>query len=163
MERDYEESGVSTFHHDHYQMAHVFESIIVPHITNRATRVYYENLDWGTAELEELVRAFSLLVKLPKTGKNKVSHRRMRDSDLETLPWQLSARDTIYYNREQKDKDKALVQMHTDFALELQVLFHTAPDCFRTPTDGSTTEQLLESASSPPRTMLFEYFGKHIV
>ena len=61
----------------------------------------------------------------------------MHDSDFETLPWQLSASDTIYYNREQKEKGKALVQV-------LQVLFHTALDCFRTPSDGLTTEQLLE-------------------
>ena len=39
----------------------------------------------------------------------------MRDSDFETLPRQLSARELLYYNREQKEKDKALVQMHTDF------------------------------------------------
>ena len=31
-----------------------------------------------------------------------------------------------YYNREQKEKDMALVQMHTDFALVLQVPFNTA-------------------------------------
>ena len=60
----------------------------------------------------------------------------MRDSNFETLPRQLSAGDTIYYNREKK--------MHTDFAPVLHVLFHTALNCFRTPTDGLTTEQLLE-------------------
>ena len=69
---DYEERGVSTFHHDRYQLAHVFESVILPHITDRSLRVYYENLDWGTAEPKELARPFSLLVKLPKTGRNKV-------------------------------------------------------------------------------------------
>ena len=44
--------------------------------------------------------------------------------------------------------------------------FHTALDCFRTPTDGLTTEQLLEEcqrSSEDLCTMLFEYFGKHIV
>ena len=58
------------------------------------------------------------------------------------------------------------MQMHTDFALVLQVLFHTALGCFRTPADGSTTERLLEECQKSSKhlcTMLFEYFGKHIV
>ena len=38
--------------------------------------------------------------------------------------------DTLYYNREQKEKSKALVQVHTDFAPVLPVFFHTALDCF---------------------------------
>ena len=46
MVRDYEERGVSTFHHDRSQMAHVFKQIILPHIINRPTRFYFENLDW---------------------------------------------------------------------------------------------------------------------
>ena len=86
MVRDHKERGVSTFHHSCYHMAYVFDSIILPHITDRCIRVYYENLKWGTAEPEELARAFSLLVKLPKSSRNKVFHRRMRDSDFEALP-----------------------------------------------------------------------------
>ena len=104
-------------------MAHVFESIILLHTTDRTIRVYYENLDWGAAKPEELRRAFSLLVKLPKTRRNKVFYRCMRDSALKTLQSQLSAGDLTYYNREQKEKGKALVQMHTDFALVLHVFF----------------------------------------
>ena len=117
MVRDHEERGVSTFHHNRCQMAHVFESIILPHITDRATRVYFENLDWGAAEPKELGQAFSLLVKLPKSSRNKVFHHRMRDSDFETLPRQLSAGNLTYYNHEHKEKGKALVQMHTDHAV----------------------------------------------
>ena len=48
----------------------------------------------------------------------------------------------------------------------LQVLFHTALDCFQTLTDGLSTEQLLAQCRQPSFdlcTMLFEYFGKHIV
>ena len=45
MVRNYEERGVSTFHHDRGQMRHVFRQIILPHIVDRSTRVYYENLD----------------------------------------------------------------------------------------------------------------------
>ena len=59
MVRDYEERGVSTFHHDREQMRHVFRQTILPHIVDRSTRVYYENLDWDQAEPEELGRAFS--------------------------------------------------------------------------------------------------------
>ena len=88
---DHEERGDLLFHHDRYQMAQLFESLILPHITNRATRVYYEILDWGTAKPKELARPFSLLVKLPKSGKDKVFHRRMRggfrDSSPATIGW----------------------------------------------------------------------------
>ena len=59
MVRDYEEHGVSTFHHDRGQMAHVFHQIILPHIVDRPTHVYFKNLDWNEAEPEELGRAFS--------------------------------------------------------------------------------------------------------
>ena len=45
MVRDYEERGISTFHHDRWQMAHAFKQIILPHIVDRPTRVYFENLD----------------------------------------------------------------------------------------------------------------------
>ena len=74
MVRDHEEHGASsTFHHSRYHMAHVFESIILPHITDHPIHVYYENLDWGTAEPKELARAFSLLVKLPKSNQTRYS------------------------------------------------------------------------------------------
>ena len=97
-------------------MAHVLEMLVLPHISDRSTCVYYENLDWGTAEPKELARAFSLHAKLPKFVKTKIFHRRLCCSDFETLPRQLSVGDTMYYNREQKEKDKALVQMHPDFS-----------------------------------------------
>ena len=54
----------------------------------------------GNADPEELARASPLLVKLPKSARNKVFHRHMRDSDFETLLRELSAGNTIYYNRE---------------------------------------------------------------
>ena len=46
MVRDYKERGVSTFHHNRWQMAHAFNHIILPHIVDRPTRVYFENLNW---------------------------------------------------------------------------------------------------------------------
>ena len=39
MVHGHEEGGVSTFHHNRSHMAHVFESIILPHFTDCATRV----------------------------------------------------------------------------------------------------------------------------
>ena len=135
MVRNYEERGVSTFHHDCWQMAHVFNQIILPRIVDRPTRVYFENLDWDEAEPEELGRAFSLLVKLPKSHRNGIFCRRLRDSDFSTISRELSSTDKTYYKKDQLEKDKELLQMHTDFALVLQVLFHAARDAFRSP-DG---------------------------
>ena len=92
MVRDYKERGVSTFHHDRWQMAHVFKQIILPHIVDRPTRVYFENLDRGEAEPEELGRAFSQLIKIAKSAKGDIFRRKLRDSDL-------SATDKLYYSK----------------------------------------------------------------
>ena len=43
---------------------------------------------------------------------------------------ELSSTDNMYYKKEQLKKDKELVQMHTDFASVLQVLFHAALNAF---------------------------------
>ena len=40
----------------------------------------------------------------------------VRDSDFPTLPRELSSTDKMYYKKEQLEKDKELVQMHTDFS-----------------------------------------------
>ena len=51
----------------------------------------------------------------------------------------------MYYIKEQLEKDKELVQMHTDFSPVLQVLFHAALDAFRSPNGaGVSTKSLLE-------------------
>ena len=166
MLRDHEERGVSTFHHDPWQMAHVFEQMILPHITDRACRDHFSNLDWDTADPEETTLAFTMLTKLKKSTKTTIFRDFMRDSNYETLPREPSITDLAYYNREQKAKDKALMQQHKDFSSVLQVLHHTALDCFRTPTDGLSTEQLLaqcQQSSFSLCSMLFEYYGKHIV
>ena len=96
MVRDYEERGVSTFHHDRWQMAHVFNQTILPHIVDRPTCVYFENLNWGEAKPEELGRAFSLLIKIAKSHKNGIFCRKLCDSDLPTLPQELSSTDRMY-------------------------------------------------------------------
>jgi len=107
-----------------------------------------------------------MLTKLKKSTRAQIFRDHMRDSNYETLPRELSVTDLAYYNREQKAKDKTLVQQHKDFSSVLQVLHHTALDCFRTPTDGLSTEQLLaecQLSSFNLCSMLFEYYGKHIV
>ena len=109
---------------------HVFKQLILPHIVDHPTRVYFENLDWGTAEPEELGRAFSLLIKIPKSHRNGIFCRKLRDSDFPILPRELSSTDKMYYKKKQPEKDKELVQIHTDFAPVLQVLFHAALDAF---------------------------------
>ena len=63
---------MSTFHHDHGQVQHVFHQIILPHIIDRLTHVYYKNLDWDQAEPEELGCAFSQLIKIAKLAKGKI-------------------------------------------------------------------------------------------
>ena len=90
----------------------------------------------------------------------------MRDSDCPTLPHELSASDLTYHDREQKVKRKALVQMHTDFAPILEVLFHTAVEASRTRDTNLFAAQLLKECHQSIEdlcTMLLEHFGKHIV
>jgi hypothetical protein len=58
------------------------------------------------------------------------------------------------------------MQMHTDFAPVLQVLFHAALDAFRSPNGVNVSaESLLEECQQSIEdlsTMLFEYYGKVI-
>ena len=166
MVRDYEGRGVSTFHHDRGQMKHVFRQTILPHIVDRSTRVYYENLDWDQADPGELGRAFSQLIKIVKSAKNRIFRDYLRDSDFPTLPRELSSTGKLYYSKPQLEKDKELMQMHTDFAPVLQVLFHAALDAFRSP-DGVnvSAESLLEECQQSIEdlsTMLFECYDKVI-
>ena len=148
-------------------MAHVFDQLILPHIVDRPTRVYFEHLDWDEEEPEELARAFSLLVKIPKSHRNSIFRRCLRDSDFSTIPRELSSTDKTCYKKDQLEKDKELVQMHTDFAPVLQVLFHASLDAFRTPDGaGLSAEKLLEECQQSIEdlsTVLFEYYGKIIV
>ena len=80
----------------------------------------------ATAEPEDLSRAVCMLTNLPKAVKNAIFGRNLRSNQVLTLPRELSSLDSKYYSREQKEKDDALVKLHKDFALVLQVLLHTA-------------------------------------
>ena len=72
----------------------------------------------------------------------------------------------MYYKKEQLEKDKELVQMHTDFSPVLEVLFHAALDAFRSPDGaGVSAESLLEECQQSIEdlaTILLEYHGKII-
>ena len=74
----------------------------------------------------------------------------------------------MYHSKEQKEKDKTLAQLHTDFAPVLQVLLHTAIDSLRTTEDDDvqSPEQLLSECQSSTRDLclvLFEFLGKIII
>ena len=55
----------------------------------------------------------------------------------------------MHYFEEQKEKDKTLAPLHTDFLPVLQVLLHTAIECLGVPDDTASAEtQLFECQSS---------------
>ena len=55
------------------------------------------------------MRAFSLFIRLPKSSRNGIFGRHMRNSNFQARPCELSARSLCHYSREQKEKGKALV------------------------------------------------------
>ena len=89
---DHEERGVSFWHFDCMEMAHVLSGIVLSHILDRATRLCFV-----CKELEELGCAFSPLVEHLKLFKNKIHTRQTRDSDFLTTLCELSANSLMYY------------------------------------------------------------------
>ena len=167
MVRDYKERGVSTFHHDRGQMRHVFHQIVLPDIVDRPARVHFENLDWNEADPKELGCASTELIKIAKSAKGDIFRRKLCDSNFPTLPSGLSSTNKFYYSKQQLEKDKELMKMHTDFAHVLQVLFPAALNAFCSP-DGVNVpaKSLLEDCQQSIEdlaTMLFGYYGKVIV
>ena len=67
-----------------------------------------------------------MVTQLPKAVKNPIFARNLRTNQVCTLPQELSSLDSMYYSKEQKEKDETPVKPHTDFAPVLQVLLHTA-------------------------------------
>ena len=65
------------------------------------------------------------MAKLPKSVRNKIFFRTLRDAALSTRPRELSATDKIHYSAEQLATDKRLIQSLEDFAPVLQVLYRT--------------------------------------
>ena len=72
----------------------------------------------------------------------------------------------MYYNKEQKEKDDAVVKLHKDFALVLQVSLRTALKTLRESDDTVSVDTLLSECrrfTSDLCQMLFECFGQTIV
>ena len=83
MVRDHEERGFSSFHHNCYHMAHVFESIILP----PSLIVLPVSTSRISIGMQPSLRSLGEHFLFPQTYedcKNKVFHRRMRDFDFET-------------------------------------------------------------------------------
>ena len=70
-------------------------------------RQFYSELQVTPDTQDSVTRAFSSVVKLPKSYRNKIFQRRLRDSYLSTKPRELSAGDKLFYSSEQLAKDKA--------------------------------------------------------
>ena len=69
----------------------------------------------------------------------------------------------MYYNKEQKEKDDALVKLHKEFAPVLQVLLHTALQTLQEPDDTVSADTRLsecESSTSDLCQMLFDFLAK---
>ena len=94
-----------------------------------------------------LRRAFSHLIELPKFAKARIFTFVCVTPTSFLFPCELSANNPTFYNCEQKAKGKGLVQMHTDFELVLQVLFHTALDAFKHLVLNSLLNNCLRSAN----------------
>ena len=54
----------------------------------------------------------------------------------------------MYYNKQQKEKDDALVKLHKDFALVLQMLLHIALQTLKEPDDTVFANTLLSKCQS---------------
>ena len=116
----------------------MFNSFVYDYIVDESDRLYYSELDQGRANQDQISRAFTLVSKLPKSVRNKIFTRRLRDSQLSTRPRELSSNDKLFYSSEQLAHGKRLVQLHGNFSPVYQVLLHAADiatrpedaDCF---------------------------------
>ena len=98
--RNYEDIGRSEFHFHLDDAGDVLGSFVFPHIRDLEDQQYLEKLDIASAEPEDLPRAISLLTGLPKTVRNKIFTRNLRNNYASTLPRELSSRDPMYYSKE---------------------------------------------------------------
>ena len=67
-----------------------------------------------------------MVTNLPKAVKNPIFAHNLCSNEVSTLPQELPSLDSKYYSKEQREKNDALVKLHKDFALVLQVFLHTA-------------------------------------
>ena len=146
--------------------ADVLGTFVFPHIRDLSNQQYFEKLGIDSAEPEDLSRAISMVTGLRKKVRNQIFTRNLRDNYVSTLPQELSSRDSMYYSKEQKEKDETLVKLHKDFDPVLQVLLHTAIQTLRSPDDTVSTETLLSECQSSTADLckiLFEIFGEHVM
>ena len=90
---------------------------------DRRTQQVYNQSDVGNQD--QVTRALSLVVKLPKSVRNKIFLQNLRDAALSTRPQELSATCKIHYSAERLATDKRLFQSSEDITPVLQVVSHT--------------------------------------
>ena len=148
--RDYEEKGVSGFHFDREIVQDICSLFVEPFINDHALLHEVRNFDWNADPIDptDVARLFSLVTKLTKTVRNGIFARRLRDSDTPTAPQDVLPRHAALHNKEQKEKGKILVQLHTNFLASLQVLFHQMAQLARH--EAPTKEGFASLDSLPP-------------
>ena len=167
--RDFDEGGISSFHFDPRATQQAISTFVVPNVRVESVRQFFQQLQVTPSTQDSVTRAFSSVVSLTKSVRNKIFQRRQRDSYLSTKPRPLSEGERQHYSKEQLAKDKVLSQMHEDFSPVLQVLYHLLhllSDGFD-PNNCDDDEYInhwdeLEFVSEDLAKMLLEYYGKHI-
>ena len=103
-------------------------------------------------------------MKLPKTAKNKIFLRNLRDAGVSTRPRELNKFEKQCFTAQQLATNKQLVQALEDFSPVLQVLYHTMAKLVHVQDveEIDFAEQLrsLTLQTSDLVVMLLEYFGK---
>ena len=164
--RNYEDTGRSTFRFHSDDFGDLLHSFVNPHIRDLDDQQYYYDPGMATAKPEDLSRAISMVVNLPKAVKNGIFQRNLRSSQVSTLPRERSSLDSKYYSREQREEDDALIKMHKEFAPVLQVLLYTSIQTLREPDDNVSAVTPLsevENSAFDLCQILFDFFGKNIV
>ena len=120
--RDYEEKGRSEFAFPLEQLQRMNMQFVEPHLVDEKMRMFFEQ---NIADLDQITISFSPLSKPPKTAKNKIFLRNLRDAVVSTRPRELDKFEKQYFTAQQLATDKQLVQALEDFSPVLQVLYHT--------------------------------------
>ena len=84
--RDYEEKDRSEFAFPLEQLQRMYKQFVEPPLVDEKMRMFFEQ---NIADLDQITRSFSLLSKLPKTAKNKIFLRNLRDAGVSTHPREL--------------------------------------------------------------------------
>ena len=78
--RDFEEKGVSAFHFNADDVKRALDKFVVPCMFEDSARQFYSQLQVTMDTQDSVTRAFSSVTKLPKSHRNKIFQRRLRDS-----------------------------------------------------------------------------------